>query len=234
LWVARGFLTDISNTAERTWAHFRAIWWLRSLIYAGLTIVAFAIWVQLTRDTEDPNIFTRWVYEFLNDWAITLGAAATIMLAAGAFMTILDNRQGRIQDRRERLLADIIDWALEIRSCVFKEGWPSYPILELMRKRYRIERIGTLLLSYESIMVQKTYIKIVAGRFDDQLVGKVDIVYASMETLCNTLISYKDAIAKNKEVVTKIIEEYRNNTQDLMVKANDLLEAASDIKVIDL
>ena len=102
---------DISNGAQISWAHLKVIWWLKYLVLIIVIVVALAIWAQGARSTEDPNRFAEWLYNFLNDWAIALGAAVTFMLAVAAFLAILDNRHGRRVDRRERLLNEIIGWA---------------------------------------------------------------------------------------------------------------------------
>ncbi len=116
------FWKDISNGARISWAHLKAIWWLKYLLLTIVAIVALAVWAQGARITEDPNRFAVWLYNFLNDWAIALGAAVTLMLAAAAFLAILDNRQGRRADRKEHLLNEIIEWATKsAESAIYRQ-----------------------------------------------------------------------------------------------------------------
>ena len=126
------FWKDISNGAQISWAHLKAIWWLKYLLLTIVAIVALAVWAQGARIAEDPNRFAKWLYAFLDDWAVTLGAAVTFMLAVAAFLAILDNRHGRRVDRRERLLNEIIGWATEIHIASLKIDLPKIdPSLEL-------------------------------------------------------------------------------------------------------
>ena len=53
-----------------------------------------------------------WAIIFLlrsNNWA-GISALTTMLLAIAAFWAIMDNRYGRLVDRKERLLNEIIEW----------------------------------------------------------------------------------------------------------------------------
>ena len=51
------------------------------------------------------------------DTWIVISAGATFLLALAAFWAILDNRNTRRLERKERLLNAIIEWAEDIMAC---------------------------------------------------------------------------------------------------------------------
>ncbi len=82
---------------KRKW--FRSNWLRYLRCGLGLLVAAGFVWAVRIL-LEDDN------------W-LAISALATLVLAFGAFWAILDNRHGRIVDRKERLLNEIIDWALD-------------------------------------------------------------------------------------------------------------------------
>jgi len=62
-----------------------------------------AAWVQVSISSEEPNPFAEWIYNFLDSWAVALGAAVTLLLVIAAFLAVLDSRNTRMLDRNECL-----------------------------------------------------------------------------------------------------------------------------------
>jgi hypothetical protein len=90
-------------------------WYVKYLIWSIVSIVCFAILIQIFK--EVGFLPAQKIFDFLNQWAMVLSASATLLLAFTAFWAIMDNRHGRIVDRRERLLKEVIDWATDILIC---------------------------------------------------------------------------------------------------------------------
>jgi hypothetical protein len=57
------------------------------------------------------------IFKWLKDWAMPLSAGATFLLAIAAFGAIWQNHRLQKRDRKERLLNEIIKWAVDISDC---------------------------------------------------------------------------------------------------------------------
>ncbi len=84
------------------------------MTYALIISVALAVLGQANRLGSSPNYIAKFVYELFRDWAGAIGALLTLMIVTVAFLAIMDNRYARQVDRKERLLKEIIEWAIDI------------------------------------------------------------------------------------------------------------------------
>jgi hypothetical protein len=211
--IPRTVWEDISNAAQISWAHLKANWWLKYIVLTIVIVVALAVWAQGARSTEDPNLFAKWIYDFLNDWAITIGAAVTLLLAIAAFLAILDNRRGRRLDRRERLLNEIIDWAENSLAIINK-----YPTVYF-------EKLEDLLVSANVLKAKRHDIIIKTNSFNQNL-----------KTLVNNAIKeLTDFVERADKHATQMGRKQRisvpNNLETTLV---NVIEEAAKIKARDI
>ncbi len=55
--------------------------------------------------------------QWLKEWAIVISGGATFLLALAAFLAIWQNHNLQKREQRQRLLNEIIEWAIEILKC---------------------------------------------------------------------------------------------------------------------
>lgn len=93
-----------------------------------IVVVSLVATIQMLKAS---NCVATWTFDFLNDWAMVLSAAATVTLAIVAFWTIRksseqsraaieENRRLRAQDVeldfKRRTLEDIVNWVMDINK----------------------------------------------------------------------------------------------------------------------
>ncbi len=82
--------------------------------YSWLLIIALVIILAvLVQNTKDIFAISKWVFDFLNDWALILSAAIMLLLAIAAFRAISENRAERAEQARRLGLLRIRNWAEE-------------------------------------------------------------------------------------------------------------------------
>ena len=80
-----------------------------------------------------------------NNW-LGISALATLLLALGAFETIRQNHQLHARERRERLLNEIIEWAIDIQKVSLEVDIPVNSVSLSKEQRRGIE--ANVLLRY--------------------------------------------------------------------------------------
>ena len=88
------------------WGIFRAYW--KGIVIPFCIVLVIAITIQWFKD---DFVFSKWLFEFLSDWAIVLSAFVTFLLAFSAFVAISNDRHQRNIDRKLAIIADIRKWA---------------------------------------------------------------------------------------------------------------------------
>jgi hypothetical protein len=102
--------------------------------------------------------------------AILVGGG-TITLAIMTWRSIRQTRGIQKNERRERLLNEIIEWAIDICRCGLKPF--SMPTKEKTGSIYLLEGLGDLSLEYESISGRTEYISSIAPKFGESLEDEV-------------------------------------------------------------
>ncbi len=96
-------------------------------VLAGAIALFLAIFVQFFRKAErfaDTVLQTvsNEIFVFLSDWAIVLSASITLLLVIAAFLSIIENRRLREEERdldfKKRMLDDIMNWVKDVRQRV--------------------------------------------------------------------------------------------------------------------
>lgn len=163
--------------------HYKAkeYWFIKYITWGVIGIVCFAILVHILK--EVGFIPAQKVFDFLNQWAVALGAAVTLLLAMAAFLTIMDNRYARTVDRKERLLNEIIEWAFGIEKAA-----------TLRRKRERDE-LWDAKQKYLSSKAMSDYIKTVVSSCFNVLLNELEPVISQLE---ETIKATEEALSAQK------------------------------------
>jgi hypothetical protein len=119
-----------------------------------------------------------------SDWPLIASAGATLLLAIAAFWSIWQNHLIQKRERKQRLLNEIIEWAIDIAKCESEQGFHTMSLLELevakeSRKVQYLEadRRTTLInlhQKYQSVDVRSEYVRSIAKRFGDNLQAITD------------------------------------------------------------
>ncbi|MFH1925551.1 MAG: hypothetical protein ABIK32_03545 [Chloroflexota bacterium] len=122
-------------------------WYIKYLIWGIVIIVFSAILVHVFKELGCTP--ARKIFDFFDDWALVLSAAATFLLAFTAFWAIMDNRYGRKVDRKERLLNEIIKWSQDVAEAAF------------YRQIKNSHEIWSALLKYRHLEARSKYIEVI-------------------------------------------------------------------------
>ena len=87
---------------------FGKYWWVIPI--AIIVILVLAVVVQFTKDT---NGVAEWVFNFLKEWAVILGAAVTLLLVIVAFITLKTTTEQRRKSITPSLQIDHISYWYE-------------------------------------------------------------------------------------------------------------------------
>ena len=156
--------------------------WKITLICISIASVilglAVAVYIFKTPSSDLPanaNFFDK-VFNFLDEWA-SAGAPAMMLLAVLAALgigitTILQTRSIQKAEKRERLLNEIIEWAVDAAGCgsdisiLFSpeavglsiDSATEYEHQEIAEAMTRTH-LGTLLLRYKAIVARREYVR---------------------------------------------------------------------------
>lgn len=208
---------EFLHPLRMAWGYYKGYWYFRFIINVIVLIIFLAVLAQNTKDTND---FAKWAFTFLDEWSMVLAAAATLLLAGAAFWAIMDNRHGRIVDRRERLLNEIIKWAMDITRCGFGG--------EITQRALVLEN---QLLNYQDLLIHSEYIENIATakEFGEALHTTVLETTSSLENVIETTQQHRNN--PEDKSIDAMLEEYE---EVLLKSARTLIEEATKIKVRDI
>ena len=159
----------------------------------------------------------------ISDW---INLIAAILIGGGtlalAFMTWKSIRQTRsIQksEKRERLLNEIIEWAVDLVKGTYGQ---DINIISLKDR----ELISAFLFGFTQLESRSEYIKI-ASKFDKTLSEVVDEAIKTLEVCIKTHIDWLNCPAKDKD---KKMKESIDKQIDVTTKAIKVIEEATKIK----
>ena len=131
------FTVRYNASMSALWVLVRRFW--LPIAIGTVIIVGFLTWVQFSKET---NCFAEWVFDFLTQWAIVLGAVVTLMLALAAFWNISDTRHFRYVESITRSLHEIRSWALDAKRVLFLPSW-DHQWASQYNLRENLEHIAT-------------------------------------------------------------------------------------------
>jgi len=110
--------------------------------------------------------------DWINLIAAILVGGGTLFLGIMAWRTIRQTRSIQKAEKRERLLNEIIEWAIDICRCGLKP--PYIPTSKMDVSLYLLDNLGGALLEYDSISGRTEYISRIALSFGNDLQNMVD------------------------------------------------------------
>ncbi len=162
---------------------------------------------------------------------LTASSGATLLLAIAAFWAIWQNRSIQIRNRKERILKDIVDWLISIRTVDVSIPIPITDKEITEQERKRIETnvlfryfLPTLTSEYIRAMVRTTFKKELESDVDNIIESLNAYVY--IRSVCSGAKDVKDAfggtaIAMVEEVSKQILEGKK--TKDQLLDEYDTL-----------
>ncbi len=211
---------------KRKW--FRSKW-LRILKYAlGLLLAIGIAWVFLILYKED-------------NW-LGISALATLVLALGAFLSIRQTRDMQRSEKRERLLNEIIEWAINITECGLEKEITTMSQIEDNEKirQFVLARATELELSFARFRGRSRYIRNIVPVSEQDLQNTVDNLIKKLEvhidlfTQMRGAILYKLGTKENIEARDMMSRKVRDHKLELDKYANEVIEEATKIKTSDI
>ena len=154
----------------------------------------------------------------------------TISLAVAAFSSIRQTRKLQERERTDRLLNEIIEWALELSTCslsipapmMFEDiiGGLEEAAVEKMVRRANLTTYTNLRLSYQILTRKSKYIENIAS----SLPGNLDYAVKRLRKQIDNVISTLKKCARDPD--NKDRSEYKN-----LIRAEDLLHKKADILI---
>jgi signal transduction histidine kinase len=155
--------------------------------------------------------------EWLQDWALVIGAGITllaVLVALGiGIASILHTQSMQKRERKERLLDKIVEWVTDIQKASLEVDIPASTSKEQM-----IAREANTLLRYVSTFVRNSYIKaIVNEAFKDELKQDVENMtnaFTAFLFLKGKSFGMKNPRGAFRGKSIKIIEEVEKRLQE--------------------
>jgi hypothetical protein len=186
--------------------------------------------------------------------AIALMPWATLLLAFAAFWTIWQNYSLHKKERKERLLNEIIEWAVDVAKCEFtvniQEPLPIFSKLyeksfreyefqdkqELIKgimldsKRFWLNHYMNLHRNYQVLGTKGEYIiNLSSAKYFESIINSVRKVKAQISGYQDGLWEYmRDIDDKSKK------EKLENEAKELHTRAVELIKEATKIKTRDI
>lgn len=140
--------------------------------------------------------------EWLREWALPLSAGATFLLALAASWAIWQNHSLRKKERKERLLNEIIEWAIDVGKCAFEQ---KYDTVTGVSTEYfmRVSRANTL-SRFNVVNARSEYVTNIASVFEKDLAlhSAVKGVTQKLDDIINII----GAVLEGKTTPEKISE----------------------------
>ena len=155
-----------------------------------------------------------------------------LLLASVAVWTIMDNRYGRILDRRERLLNEIIEWAVGISKCGIEKGYPDISnLIDLHVVWLKISNnIGDIILCFKEMRGKNQYISEIVKALDQDLREASKTLTDDFEEHIR-LLSLCETYMRDRE---KSWEKAVGHKHKLNFSAKKVIEEATTIKTRDI
>ena len=208
-------------------------WYIKYLTWGIVIVVFCAILLHIFK--ELGYLPAQKIFDFFDDWAMTLSATVMLLLAGAAVWAIMDNRHARIVDRKERLLNEIIQWATDVRKCESLSQLPVLPILDFKTAGQQLANalvlhtnrvtIANLGLRYQAIDARSEDMKIVAKKLDKSLGSNL---HSAVHRTAKKL-------DKNLEMIDKLLkgeiteQEYKEHWLSLVKSAKALAKKAVNL-----
>ncbi|MBI4188188.1 MAG: hypothetical protein HY529_03165 [Chloroflexi bacterium] len=172
-------------------------------------------------------------------------AIATFLLAGAAFWSIWQNYKFRERDRKERLLNEIIEWAISIAESGIEPDTPdlsgdkdagkSWPYLD-----NQLEKLKTLQLLRAKSVYMEGIASAISKELQIALRGAIDALRNQLTSLWEHQGFLNDSKRKGLQggeraiFLTNNARQVENNNEMLYKSAIELVEKATKIKTSDV
>jgi len=209
-----------------TWYNgaMKALWdlvrrfWLPITIFVVI-ILGLAILIQIYKET---NCFAGWVFNFLQQWAIVLGAAVTFLLALAAFWSISDTRHFQYVESITKSLDEVRSWAMDTKRALYLPRW-GHQEASQYDLRDNLEHMAT----------RSVFVKSDAERLVKALQkGEANIVVCELASKVNDATTRLDQFIKDlRQTDPGDFEGLRTQWGELNTHFNALVEVASRVRI---
>ena len=166
-----------------------------------------------------------------NDNWLAVSALATLVLALGAFLAIWQNHNLQKREHRDRLLNEIIEWAIDIAKCGLEKEF-KYISVQFEKDDPRSDQFVSaffteLARNFEAMKGRSQYIHTIALKFEESLQKAVKELIETVEEHIDLLDECK--VGQPGELEKAIGNVGVHNTP-LRESARKIIEEATKIK----
>lgn len=204
--------------------------WLRNLkdftivVLLALVVLLLFIWLGYTIILlkNDPSLANAYIAV-----GTLILALVTALLVFVTYLSVKSGYDRENRDREERLLNEIIEWAVNLMKCSFETGFEIIPGLS-DEKQWKLSRINWA-FRYQAIDAKSEYVKNVASAFKGELTLQANLekVTEKLKEIIKLLWEY--ARAKNGEEKS-MAEKVNEGENSLWEITNKLIEEATKVK----
>jgi len=160
-----------------------------------------------------------------NNW-LAISAGVTLLLALAAFWAIWQNYSLHKKARKERLLNEIIEWAIDLGKCSFEHEFQ--PVTDISAEYFlRVSRVNTL-ARLNTVRARKEYVTNIAAVFKQEkaLQSAVKEVKQKLENTITVI---------GKHIENKPVPETISDAETKLYKSIEvLIEEATKLKTRDI
>jgi hypothetical protein len=172
-----------------------------------------------------------------DNW-LAISAGATFLLALAAFWAIWQNYSLRKKERKERLLNEIIEWAIDVARCGLEKELPDLASITNMNegKLHLAMSTNMLALSFQSMRGRNQYIHAIASAFGQDLLKAVDTLTKDLEEHIKLLDTLRYiATVKFTSVTNENMAEYmlEVNESSIQIASHKLKLDELTVKIIE-
>lgn len=159
-------------------------------------------------------------------------ATVTALLAGFTYLNIKSGEARERRDRKERLLNEIIEWAVDVSKCGIEKGYPDISnLIDLQAVWLKISNnVGDIILCFKEMRGKNQYITEIVKALDQDLKEAAKILTDDFEEHIN-LLSLCETYMKDSEKAWKNAVKHKHK---LNASAKKVIEEASKIKTKDI
>ena len=168
----------------------------------------------------------------INLIAAILVGGGTFFLGFMAWRTIRQTRSIQKTKKRERLLNEIIEWAIDVAECTYKKE------TIIKHDEFIVEHMNSLVYSLCTIQTRNPYISIIASSkesaFGYELVKSVEALEKNLEEHINLIMRWRNIITEEPEFADECESKASKHKGQLYESVIKVIKEAAKIKTRDI
>ena len=164
---------------------------------------------------------------WINIIAAILIGGGTLFLGIMAWRTIRQTRSIQKAEKKERLLNEIIEWAIDLIKSTHGQ---DISIVSLKDR----DLITAIYYGFVQLSGRSKYIQHIASIFDGKLSKVIDEAIKTMESCMKIHVNWLKCSDKNKDEFAKATKEAVKKDLEVEKIANKVIEEATKIKARDI